>query len=180
MTQHEHVILVDSLDQPIGTAEKLAAHQQGELHRAISVCIIQQHEGEWQLLLQQRAKTKYHSGGLWSNTCCSHPRPGESVVAAAKRRLMEEMGVDADLASIGSFIYKASLDNGLIEHELDHVLIGKINHATIQPNPAEVMAYRWVNLSTLAQELRAQPQLFTAWLSPIMDFLNKAIAHEIQ
>lgn len=168
MSSTEHVILVDTHDTPIGTAEKLSAHQQGQLHRAFSVCIVRQQQGVWQVLLQQRALTKYHSGGLWTNACCSHPRPAETILMAAHRRLQEEMGIQAELDEIGSFIYKAVLDHGLTEHEFDHVLLGVFTEEAIPVNPEEVMAYRWVDFPTLQQQIAEQPATFTAWLPQVL------------
>ena len=155
----EWVILVDEQDRELGRMEKLQAHREGKLHRAISVFIYNR-QGE--LLLQQRASDKYHSAGLWSNTCCSHPRPGENTLAAAERRLKEEMGWHCKLEHRYEFIYKASLDQDLVEHEYDHVFVG-INDARPQLNSAEVMAYRWISPETLLQELQEEPGKFTYW-----------------
>lgn len=158
--KEELVVLVDEHDHERGTMEKLAAHRTGELHRAFSVFIF---NSEGALLLQQRAAGKYHSGGLWTNTCCSHPRLNETVAAAAQRRLKEEMGMSVPLASIFTFIYKADVGNGLIEHELDHVLFG---HSDALPCPSalEVQAWRYVDIDALDQELKASPDRFTVWL----------------
>jgi isopentenyl-diphosphate delta-isomerase len=172
LSNTEHVILVDTHDTPLGTAEKLAAHQQGQLHRAFSVCIIRQQHGLWQVLLQQRALTKYHSGGLWTNACCSHPRPDETIEVAATRRLQEEMGIQATLQEIGSFIYKAELDHGLTEHEFDHVLVGVFTGDTLPVNPEEVMAYRWIELAELQQQIQQQPAVFTAWLPQVIALVS--------
>lgn len=170
MTQLEYVILVDKNDVPIGTAEKLAAHINNQCHRAFSIFIINQNTG--QILLQQRAKSKYHTPLLWTNTCCSHPRPGEDVIAAGQRRLKEEMGLSIELHSVGYFHYIAHFDNGLVENELDHVLIGYYNQEVIVPNPDEVETYRWVGIAELKQELVAAPMLFTPWLGQALEFIK--------
>ncbi len=155
----EHVILVDSNDKVIGEMEKLKAHQSGTLHRAFSVFLFNESN---ELLLQQRALTKYHSAGLWTNTCCSHPRMGENTMDAAKRRLLEEMGIECELEFAFSFIYKAELENGLIEHELDHVFTGRYTDA---PNfdPNEVGDWKYDSIEHIKSDLRLSPELFTAW-----------------
>ena len=155
----ENVILVDELDNELGQMEKMEAHQKGELHRAFSVFLFNDKN---QLLLQQRATKKYHSGGLWSNTCCSHPRQGEGIIEAGKRRLMEEMGITAELIKQFSFIYRAEFDNGLIEHELDHVMFGEYN-GLVPFNKEEIMAVRYVDLEQINRELIEQPEIYTAW-----------------
>lgn len=155
----EQVILVDQQDREIGVAEKLEAHRKGKLHRAFSVFLFNAKD---EMLLQQRAAEKYHSGGLWSNACCSHPRPGEQTEAAARRRLREEMGISCNLNKAFDFIYRAEFDNGLIEHELDHVFIGRYDGAAL-PDPGEVMAHRWVSIDTLKKDLAIAPENFTAW-----------------
>lgn len=163
MTATEYIILVDEADREIGTAEKLAAHEQNLLHRAFSVFIFRRGE-QFELLLQQRALHKYHSPGLWTNTCCSHPRQGENVVQAGERRLKEELGIDTRLIPTTSFRYNAHFPNGLSEHEIDHVLIGAISGATIiERNPEEAKAIRWVPLPSLEKELAANPLQFTPW-----------------
>lgn len=154
------VVLVDARDVPVGTAGKLRAHEEGLLHRAFSVFVF---DREGSLLLQRRADGKYHSGGLWSNTCCSHPRPGEPVEEAAHRRLREEMGFDCALAGAGHFTYRAGLGNGLIEHELDHVFSG-VWSGVPHPDPAEVGAWKWCPVGVLEAALRDHPETFTAWL----------------
>ena len=143
------VVLVDENDTPVGTADKLEAHQAGLLHRAFSVFVT---DGENKVLLQQRAHGKYHSGGLWSNTCCSHPAPGEDVLAAAHRRLLDEMGLRCDLAFVFRFQYRAELAGGLIEHELDHVFLGRIAEDP-SADPEEVQAWRWAPIQELADDL---------------------------
>lgn len=146
----------------MGLAPKLAAHEQGRLHRAFSVYLWR----EGQLLLQQRAAGKYHSGGLWANACCSHPRPGEELLQAAGRRLREECGLrGAQLQEAFSFIYRASFDNGLTEHELDHVLLGYYagEAETLAPDPEEIAALRWLSFEEIEAALAQRPQDFAVW-----------------
>lgn len=156
----DQVILVDERDAEIGTAGKLAAHVDGRLHRAISVFLF---DAAGRLLLQQRAAGKYHSAGLWSNTCCSHPRPGEPRAAAARRRLREEMGIDCALEEQFGFIYRAELPNRLIEHEYDYVYFGRFDGSPT-PAPDEVALWSWMDLAQLRVELKARPQAYTYWL----------------
>jgi isopentenyl-diphosphate Delta-isomerase len=155
----DEVILVDENDQVIGTAEKLAAHEKGLLHRAFSVFVFNE-KGE--LLLQQRALHKYHSPGLWTNTCCSHPRPNETTIEAARRRCMEEMGITLTLKEIFSFVYQATFENGLTEHEYDHVYIGQYSKDPII-NKEEVRAFKWVAPETIQKDLMLNPHHYTAW-----------------
>lgn len=155
----ESVILVNEQDQPTGTMEKMEAHRQGLLHRAFSVFVFN-HRHE--LLLQRRALSKYHSAGLWTNTCCSHPRPGEDTEAAAHRRLREEMGFDCALQLKTTFIYKTPFDNGLTEHELDHVFTGTFNHDPVL-NTAEAEAFAWKPIDAIRQEMAARPEQYTSW-----------------
>lgn len=166
----EHVILVDESDQEKGTQEKMAAHREGLLHRAFSVFVFNDSR---QLLLQQRAASKYHSPLLWTNTCCSHPRPGEETIDAAHRRCKEEMGIKPVLLHAFSFIYKVALDQGLIEHEYDHVFIG-INNETPVLNFEEVAAYKWVNLQDVQTDVKKNPHLYTVWFAIC---LNQVIEH---
>jgi isopentenyl-diphosphate delta-isomerase len=156
----DRVILVDANDRPIGEQDKQAAHREGRLHRAVSVFLVNR-TGHW--LLQRRAPAKYHSGGLWSNTCCGHPRPGETTLAAAQRRLREELGIDAALRPVMQFQYRAELSNGLIEHELDHVFTGRFDGEPV-PNLDEVVACAWLDPKALAEEISQNPDRFTAWL----------------
>ncbi len=172
----EHVILVDENDQQIGLMEKMEAHEKGLLHRAFSVFIF---NDENQLLLQQRAKDKYHSGGLWTNTCCSHPREGESLLDAGKRRLHEEMAFSCPIETVFSFIYKAELDNNLIEHELDHVLIGNYNEAP-KPNPDEVMDWKYVDLEWVVEDMKANPENYTAWFRIVFDNVKGHFLNTVQ
>jgi isopentenyl-diphosphate Delta-isomerase len=162
MTATEQVILVDENDHPVGTAEKLEAHRNNLMHRAFSVFIFKK-QPKLEVLLQQRAAGKYHSANLWTNTCCSHPRPGEETLAAGERRLFEEMGIKASLQAAGRFHYIAHFDNGLTENDVDHVLVGFYEGLEIQPNPDEVQSLRWVGIPELEQELEEYPQQFTPW-----------------
>jgi isopentenyl-diphosphate delta-isomerase len=164
----DRVVLVDEQDRPLGTMPKLMAHLQGRLHRAFSVLVLND-AGE--LLLQRRADGKYHSSGLWSNTCCSHPRSGEPVLDAGHRRLREEMGFDCSLRPAGWFIYRADVGGGLVEHELDHILLGRWNGEPM-PDPAEVGAWRWVPLPELRARVRRNPEHFTAWFRLLLERLD--------
>ena len=155
----EQVILVDEQDNPIGLMSKLEAHQKAVLHRAFSVFIFND-KGE--LMLQQRAKHKYHSPGLWTNTCCSHQREGESNVQAGKRRLQEEMGFTTELSEVTSFIYKAPFDNGLTEHEFDHVLLGYYEDDP-EINPDEVASWKWMPLEEVNNDIDNHPDIYTVW-----------------
>jgi isopentenyl-diphosphate delta-isomerase len=155
----EQVILVNEQDHPIGLMEKMEVHQKALLHRAFSVFIFN-HQGE--LLLQQRAFSKYHSAGLWTNTCCSHPRPNEKTEDAASRRLLEEMGFTTPLEKIFDFIYTANFDNGLTEHEFDHVFIGFYEGA-IQPDPTEVSGFIYSSFELIDTQLMATPDMYTEW-----------------
>ena len=155
----EYVILVDEEDNEIGTMEKMQAHKEGRLHRAISVFIF---NSKKDLLLQKRADGKYHSPGLWTNTCCSHPRAGENPKQAAIRRLTEEMQLSCPLKFAFSFIYNAKLENGLIEHEFDHVFTGLADRPP-KPDEKEVGGWRYISIDKLDAELRAKPEQFTEW-----------------
>lgn len=155
----DYVILVDEQDNDIGVMEKLQAHQLGVLHRAFSVFIFNDKE---QLLLQQRSLTKYHSAGLWANTCCSHPRPNETIKDAANRRLFEEMGMSCDLKIKTNFIYKTSFENGLTEHELDYVLIGSSNQNP-HINHDEVSSYKWLSIAEIKTDIISNPNQYTSW-----------------
>jgi len=158
----EYVILVDKNNKPIGREEKMQAHKDAKLHRAFSLFVFNE-EGE--LLLQRRAKTKYHCGGMWANTCCSHPRPKETYQEAIHRRLQEEMGFDCPLEESFCFLYKEKLDNDLTEHEYDCVFVGKVNSLLfIKPNPQEVEEYAWVDLENLEKEMIQKPEKYTVWL----------------
>ena len=165
----EEVVLVDRSDAPIGTMEKLEAHKQGLLHRAFSVFVFNSNR---ELMLQRRALHKYHSGGLWTNTCCSHPRPGELVEAAAHRRLEEEMGFDCTIDFAFHFIYEAHLDQNLVEHELDHVFTGTYD-GPVHPNPDEVAEVRFISMEQLHQELQTHPEQYTEWFKIAVPMLQE-------
>lgn len=156
---HEEVILVNANDEAIGTMEKMEAHEKGCLHRAFSVFIF---NTKGQMLLQKRALDKYHSAGLWTNTCCSHPRPGENTIDAAKRRLKEEMGIETDLKAHTIFTYKTEFDNQLTEHEVDHVFTGIYNKDP-EINPTEVDTFCWKTTDEIKSEIQHSPHLFTSW-----------------
>ena len=162
---NDPVVLVDEKNNETGIAGKLEAHRKGLLHRAFSVFVF---NSRGELMLQKRAATKYHSGGLWSNTCCSHPKPGELTAMAAHRRLKEEMGFNCELHESFDFIYKAELDNDLIEHEYDHVYIGHCDSSP-QLNPQEVEDWKWISLAELDADLKANPQNYTTWLKIVFD-----------
>ena len=161
----ENVVLVDRNDKPMGLMPKLEAHEKGVLHRAFSVFILNQ---KGQLMLQRRALNKYHSPGLWTNTCCSHPRESESNIEAGVRRLKEEMGFTTPLKSMFSFIYKSKFDNGLTEHEFDHVLLGYYDK---QPfiNTIEVSEWKWMSLDKIIIEIKNKPEEFTVWFKIIFE-----------
>ena len=158
------VIQVDEKDEVLGFIPKLEAHQTGVLHRAVSVLIFNS-DGDW--LLQKRADHKYHSAGIWSNSCCSHPFPNEEVIDAASRRLQEEMGISCNLVKEFSFHYKAEFGNGLIENELDHVFFG-ISNETPKPDPAEVSEWRMITTEELEEEIRQSPENFSEWFKIII------------
>jgi isopentenyl-diphosphate delta-isomerase len=161
----QEVILVDKSDRAVGTEEKIKAHELGLLHRAFSVFVI---NNKHELLLQKRASHKYHSPGLWTNTCCSHPAPGEALQIAAEKRLLEEMGFTCSLSWLFKFMYKASFENNLIEHELDHIFLGEYNANPI-PNPQEVDDWRWENIDSLRIDLKKNPHQYSFWLCYIYD-----------
>jgi isopentenyl-diphosphate delta-isomerase len=167
----EYVVLVDEHDKEIGLAPKLDAHRTGELHRAFSVMLI---DAGNRVLLQRRAFAKYHSGGRWANTCCGHPRAGESVVDAAERRLTEEMGIACELKAAGSFIYRADVGSGLIEHELDHLLIGRFDGEPV-PTTSEVVEWRWSSLAEVRSDLAARPDAYAAWFPDALNALERAL-----
>ena len=161
----ENVVLVDRNDNPMGLMPKLEAHEKGVLHRAFSVFILNQKS---QLMLQRRALDKYHSPGLWTNTCCSHPRESESNIEAGVRRLKEEMGFTTPLKSMFSFIYKSKFDNGLTEHEFDHVLLGYYDKQPLI-NTIEVSEWKWMSLDKIILEIKNKPEDFTVWFKIIFE-----------
>lgn len=161
----EYIITVDEQDRETGYIEKLEAHKQGVLHRAFSILVLNK-QGE--ILLQKRNKDKYHSPGLWTNTCCSHQRVGEELTEAVTRRLMEEMGFVCELKELFHFIYKTRFDDGLTEHELDHVFIGEYD-GEIAINEEEVEEYKWVPYSWLEEDMKEHPEHYTYWFKILMD-----------
>lgn len=165
----EYVLLVDEQDNEIGVMEKLQAHQEALLHRAISIFVFNDQN---ELLLQQRAAGKYHSPLLWTNTCCSHPRPGELLMNAANRRLREEMNMVCDLCFTFSFTYKAVLADGLTEHEFDHVFFGHSNVLPV-PNPEEVQDWKYLSLEQIDAEILSKPDDFTAWFKLMLARIKK-------
>lgn len=167
----ELVILVDEQDRSLGVMGKMEAHQKGLLHRAISVFIINS-KGEW--LLQQRSFGKYHSGGLLSNTCCSHPKPGETAEEAAKRRLMEEMGMETELRKLFCFTYRANLDHNLTENEYDHVFIGETDELP-KFNPKEVQSWKYLSFSEIKEDANNHPETYAVWFLKIMDRVQQDI-----
>jgi len=171
----DKVILVDSLDRPIGIMDKMEAHLKGgTLHRAFSAFVFNKKN---ELLLQRRALTKYHSGGLWTNTCCSHPRPGEGTKEAGMRRMVEELGVTCQLDEVFTFTYKAVLDKGLTEYEFDHVLIGRFD-GDLHLNDEEVDSYKWLSMTEIKLLFHEHPDEFTVWFKiafeKVEDYMNNA------
>lgn len=169
--EEEKVILVNERDEQIGLMPKMEAHEKALLHRAFSVFVFNDQK---ELMIQQRAFGKYHSPGLWTNTCCSHQRVGESNVDAGKRRLQEEMGFSTELKDTVSFIYKAPFDNGLTEHEFDHILVGDFNGEP-DLNPEEVNDWKWVSLEALKEDMVIHPEIYTEWFKIIFDNYYKHI-----
>ena len=170
----EMVILVDENDNKLGLMEKLKAHEKGVLHRAFSVFLLNKSN---ELLLQKRAFSKYHSPGLWTNTCCSHPRDNETIIEAANRRLAEEMGISSSMKPLLSFIYKAEFDNGLTEHELDHLVVGNFNGQPVI-NEEEVCDWKWENIDFLKKDLVDKPSIYTAWFKIIFEKFYNSIKNE--
>ena len=169
MAEEEKVILVDESDHAIGEMDKMEAHRDGVLHRAISILVF---NSRHELLLQQRSLSKYHSPGLWTNTCCSHPRPGEPSPMAAHRRLKEEMGFECQLNKVFDFIYRAEFDNGLTEHELDHVYIGYYDRDPVI-NPEEADNFKWSPVSGLLEEMQMNPTGYTVWFRLILEKIQE-------
>lgn len=158
-TPEERVVLVNENDEAIGIEDKTEAHRLGKLHRAFSVFVV---NSAGQLLVQRRALTKYHSRGLWSNTCCGHPRPGETIALASRRRLREEMGFESNLNEVFSFVYRANLEDELIENEYDHVLVGFFDGVP-NPDPAEISEWRWLDPARISLDVKRHPQNYTYW-----------------
>ncbi len=170
--QVEYVILVNDKDQPLGAMEKMEAHEKGVMHRAFSIFVF---NSKGQVLLQKRADEKYHSPGLWSNTCCSHPRTGEKTFDAAHRRMVEELGFDCELDETFSFIYKANVGDELIEHEYDHVFTGT-SDITPSPNAEEVSDWKYVELDWLSKDMDEHPEAYTVWFIIAFAELRKHLA----
>jgi len=172
----EHVILVNERDEPIGLMPKMEAHEKAVLHRAFSVFVL---NSKNEVMLQQRARDKYHSPLLWTNTCCSHQREGETNVEAGTRRLREEMGFTTELRELFHFIYKAPFDNGLTEHELDHVMIGRYDGIP-EINPTEVESWKWMDIESIKRDMEAHPERYTIWFRIIFDeFYHFLEAHTL-
>lgn len=172
----ERVILVNEKDEQIGLMPKMEAHEKAVLHRAFSVFIL---NADNEIMLQQRAQHKYHSPLLWTNTCCSHQREGETNIQAGVRRLREEMGFTTELKELFSFIYKAPFDNGLTEHELDHVMIGYYNEAP-EINPEEVESWKWMSIEAVKEDMEVHPDIYTVWFKIIFDkFYHYLEAHKV-
>lgn len=172
MTTEKEVVLVNERDEPLGTMEKMDAHRKGLLHRAFSVFIF---NSKGEMLLQQRARNKYHSGGLWTNACCSHPGAGEAVAAAAERRLREEMGFTVSLEKIFDFIYRSEMENGLTEHEFDHVYAGFYD-GDIKPDKNEVQDYCYKSMDEIKQNLQSHPDHYTAWFHIAFPRIERELA----
>ena len=164
----EMVVLVDELDRDLGAAPKSRVHRTGERHRAVSVFLFDE---QGRTLLQRRADGKYHSPGVWSNTCCGHPRPGESTLDAARRRLREEMGVECELAHVATFEYRADVGQGLLEHEVDHVFRGRFSGAP-EPDATEVSGFRWARLDDVRADCGRHPERYSAWLPLALERLD--------
>lgn len=167
--EKEYVILVDENDRETGICEKLEAHQKGLLHRAFSIFLFNK-KGEY--LLQQRADEKYHTPGLWSNTCCSHPRPDEKMEDALKRKLFQELGISAQVEKAFDFMYRAEFDNGLIENELDHVYFGEYSEKP-NPNPEEVQAWKYISYEEIKAEMAQDEAKFTPWFKLVLDKVHQ-------
>lgn len=168
------VTLVDKQGNPTGYAEKMEAHLNGQLHLAFSLMITRRNNGGVEYLLQRRAKDKYHSGGLWANTCCSHPLPNEKVEIAAHRRVAEELGISEmpQVSTIGQIYYKHALDNNMIEHELDNIVVAEVDDILWQPNPNEVMSVQWWRENEIVKCLAQEPSIFAAWFGQVFDYVK--------
>lgn len=169
MTSNKNIILVNPDDEEIGIIEKIRGHKYGMLHRAFSVVIFRMKNKKIETLLQQRNRNKYHGGGLWTNTCCSHPYPGEEIQLAAQQRLKEEMGIEVKLQPAGKFHYIAQLDRGMTENEIDHVFYGIYDADTIPFNREEVEDYEWMDVSTLHLELNQHPAMYSPWFKQALE-----------
>lgn len=178
MHKIEMVTLVDEQDRVIGKAEKLAAHEKAQCHRAFSVFILRKKADETEVLIHQRHPDKYHCGGLWTNTCCGHPRPEEAAKTGAERRLMEEMGIQTNLHFIDKFHYIAKFENGLTENEVDHVFYNVIAEQHFTVNKNEVAAFKWLSFASLKQAMANNPQHFTPWLDTALKLLLNHLTKE--
>ena len=177
--REELLVLVDGLDREVGTATKRQAHVEGMLHRAFSVVLVRDCGDSWEILLSRRAEGKYHSGGLWANSCCSHPRAGEDIIEAGYRRVREELGCDSSgLREIAAFVYRAEFESGLVEHEYDHVLLGRFE-GELEPDSSEVDGVRWVGIDELASELAEQPKQFCAWAHMVLSIVLAELASSV-
>ena len=171
----EQIIIVDENDQQIGMGGKLKVHQDGALHRALSLYIFNDQD---ELMLQQRAKDKYHCGGLWTNTTCSHPRIDEDLSDAAHRRLQEEMGFDTEMKKVGEYTYKVAFENGLTEHEYVHVFIGRYNDEP-NLNPEEAMNWKWIKIEELENAIKKDSNAYTYWMKKALPSVKEALAHKL-
>jgi len=171
---HEEVILVDESDRAIGSKEKLSAHVEGRLHRAFSIFVL---DTAGQTLVQQRSSAKYHSGMLWSNTCCGHPRPEEKIAAAAHRRLIEEMGFGCELIALTSLMYNLKVSEHLFEHEYNHIFIGRFDGKP-SPNLAEVVDWKWVALEELRNNVLKRPSEYTSWLPGVTERVLLSLSNQ--
>jgi isopentenyl-diphosphate delta-isomerase len=165
----EQIVLIDENDVATGSADKIQAHRQGLLHRAFTIFVF---NDKSQLLLQQRAMGKYHSGGLWTNTCCGHPRPGETTKDGAQRRLREEFGFTCALNKFSTFRYQTEFQNGLKENEITHLFFGRYNDKP-QPDPLEIENWKWLSIDNLIQDIKRQPDNYTYWFKAIMNYADK-------
>lgn len=160
------MILVDSNDNEIGTEEKIKAHREGKLHRCFSIFVF---NSKNELLIQQRAKIKYHCGGLWANTCCSHPRKNEEINDAVHRRLKEELGFDTKLKEVFTFTYNLKFDNGLTENEFNHVFIGRYDQDKVDANPEEIENWKWIKIDDLQEDIKENPEKYAGWFKLVLD-----------
>lgn len=168
-----NIILVDPHDRKIGVVEKIIGHHFGMLHRALSVCIFRKRNNKLQSLIQQRSKIKYHGGGLWSNTCCSHAKLGKRIAVTALECLQNEMGISTKLKEVGKFHYVAKLDHGMTENEIDHVFVGTYEEDIIPFNKNEVDNYKWVDVNKLLKDLSARPKKYTPWFKQALELSLK-------
>lgn len=172
MAHTDYVVLVDKNDRVIGKEEKLVAHREKKLHRAFSIFVFFDNgQSPHEVLIQQRNLLKYHSGGLWTNSCCGHPSPDQEIDKAAQQRLREETGIDIALKKIGVFHYEAKLNNDMYENEIDHVFVGVTNSKDAKINPDEIMDHAWRDLTTLQQDLQCNPEKYTVWFEKALNLV---------